>query len=62
MKRHQLIKHLERNGCILLREGGNHAIYLNPANNKRSAVVRHKELDDVLCVKSCKPLEIPPVK
>ena len=62
MKRHKLIQHLERHGCILLREGGNHAIYLNPANNKRSAVGRHKELDDLLCVKICKQLEIPAIK
>ena len=62
MKRHKLIQHLERNGCLLLREGGNHAIYLNPANNKRSAVGRHKELDDLLCTKICKQLEIPPIK
>lgn len=62
MKRHKLVQHLERHGCVLLREGGNHAIYLNPANNKRSAVGRHNELDDLLCKKICKQLEVPPVK
>ncbi len=53
MKRLKLVQHLERNGCKLLREGGNHAIYWNPANDKRSAVGRHAELDDLLCRKIC---------
>lgn len=42
MKRLVLIKHLECNGCVLMREGGNHAIYINPANKKRTAVGRHR--------------------
>ena len=62
MKRLVLIKHLERHGCVLMREGGNHSIYLNPANSKRSAVGRHRELADLLCNKICKQLDIPPVK
>ena len=62
MKRLVLIKHRERHGCVLMREGGNHAIYLNPANKKRTAVGRHRELADLLCDKICKQLDIPPVK
>jgi len=62
MKRLVLIKHLRRNGCVLMREGGNHAIYLNPINKKRTAVGRHRELSDLLCEKICKQLDIPPVK
>ena len=58
MKRLKLVQHLERHGCKLLREGGNHAIYINPANNKRTAVGRHAELDDLLCRKICKQLDI----
>jgi len=41
MKRSALVKHLEKNGCHLLREGGNHAIYINPKNQKQTAVGRH---------------------
>jgi predicted RNA binding protein YcfA (HicA-like mRNA interferase family) len=59
MKRLKLVQHLERHGCKLLREGGNHAIYINPANNKRTAVGRHTELDDLLCRKICRQLDIP---
>ncbi len=59
MKRSALVKHLEENGCYLLREGGNHAIYVNPKNRKQTAVGRHQELDNILCKKICKQLEIP---
>lgn len=62
MKRLVLIKQLERHGCVLIREGGNPSIYLNPANSKRTAVGRHRELADLLCNKICKQLDIPPVK
>jgi hypothetical protein len=33
MARQPLIRHLESYGCDVLREGGNHAIYVNPQNN-----------------------------
>jgi mRNA interferase HicA len=59
MKRAELIKHLEKNGCKLLREGSNHTIYINPLNNKQSTVGRHQELSNLLCKKICKQLEIP---
>ncbi len=58
MKRKEFIKHLEKNGCILLREGGNHSIFVNTKNKKQSAVGRHPELADLLCKKICKQLEI----
>lgn len=31
MKRKDLIRHLEAQGCELLREGGNHTIFVNRA-------------------------------
>ena len=34
MKRSKLLKYLRINGCILLREGGNHSWWINPAQNK----------------------------
>ena len=33
MKRADLVRHLTSHGCKLLREGGRHSIYYNPANN-----------------------------
>jgi hypothetical protein len=62
MKRGDLIKHLDKNGCILLREGSNHSIYINEFNKKQSAIGRHKELDNLLCRKICKQLGVPEIK
>ena len=59
MKRIDLIRHLESHGCRLLREGGEHSIYFNPANNRTSAVPRHREINDFLARRICRDLEIP---
>jgi mRNA interferase HicA len=58
MKRKKLIKHLQNQGCILLREGSNHSLYVNDAKKKVSTVPRHKEIDEFLVKKICKDLEI----
>jgi len=59
MKRRDLIKHLETNGCELLREGGKHTIFVNRAEHKTSAVPRHREINDYLARKICIDLEVP---
>jgi predicted RNA binding protein YcfA (HicA-like mRNA interferase family) len=59
MKRHALIRHLESHGCYLLREGGNHSIYVNPANDQTSAVPRHRDINDFLARKICRDLGVP---
>jgi mRNA interferase HicA len=59
MKRVDLIRHLEGNGCYLLRDGGKHSIYVNRANNQTSAVPRHREVNDFLARKICRDLGIP---
>jgi len=59
MKRLDLIRHLERNGCALLREGGRHSVYVNRASGKSSTVPRHREINDFLARKICRDLEIP---
>ncbi|HUT13672.1 MAG TPA: type II toxin-antitoxin system HicA family toxin [Thermoguttaceae bacterium] len=48
MKRQALVRHLESHGCYLLREGGNHSVYVNPEKNQSSAVPRHREISDFL--------------
>ena len=58
MKRVDLIRHLEQHGCVLLREGGNHSVYLNRATRKTSTVPRHREINDFLARKICRDLEI----
>lgn len=59
MKRLDLIRHLEAHGCELLREGGNHSVYVNRKVRKSSAVPRHREINEFLAEKICKDLEIP---
>ena len=59
MKRIDLIRHLERHGAQLLREGGNHSVYVNRTAGKTSTVPRHLEINDFLARKICKDLEVP---
>jgi mRNA interferase HicA len=58
LKRVDLIRHLERLGCELLREGGRHSVYVNRSKGTVTTVPRHRELNDFLCRKICKDLEI----
>ena len=62
MKREALLRHLRRTGCQLLREGSRHSWWHNPMQNKRSAVPRHKEIDDDLARKICRDLGIAQVR
>lgn len=59
MKRRELIRHLEKNGCEFFREGGNHTIYVNRQTQRVAPVPRHRELNRFLARKICKILEIP---
>jgi predicted RNA binding protein YcfA (HicA-like mRNA interferase family) len=56
MKRHDLIAHLESQGCHLHRDKGKHSVYLNPANRRVSTVPRHREINDFLARKICRDL------
>jgi mRNA interferase HicA len=62
MKRTQLLKHLRKNGCIFIREGGSHSWWGNPNESRRSSVPRHSEIKDHLARKICKDLGIRFVK
>ena len=59
MKRIDLIRHFERYGVQLLREGGSHSVYVNRSTGKTSTVPRHREINDFLAHKICKDLEVP---
>lgn len=59
MKRVDLIRHLEAHDCRLLREGGNHSVYVNSLTKRTSSVPRHREINDYLARKICRDLEIP---
>jgi predicted RNA binding protein YcfA (HicA-like mRNA interferase family) len=58
MKRNQLIKHLLKNGCELLREGGRHSIWKNRQTGDMTAVPRHNEIREFMARKICRDLGI----
>lgn len=63
MKRKEFERYLKNNGCVLLREGSNHSIWINTLNNVQTSVPRHPEIVNVTCKVICKQLSIPfPVK
>ena len=62
MKRRDLLRHLRKQGCEPVREGGRHSWWRNPALNLRSAIPRHNEISDVLANKICKDLGVKPIK
>jgi predicted RNA binding protein YcfA (HicA-like mRNA interferase family) len=59
MKRAKLMRHLTERGCQLLREGGRHSIYWNPANRQTTAVPRHTEIVTPVANRICKDLGVP---
>jgi len=61
MKRKELLQYLRSKGCEELREGGKHSWWHNPKLNKRSAIPRHNEINNILAKKICKDLGVEPV-
>jgi mRNA interferase HicA len=58
VKRVDLVRHLEAHGCVLLREGGNHSVFVNRTTRKATSVPRHREINEFLARKICRDLEI----
>ena len=48
MKRREFVRRLVKDGCIFLRAGAKHDLYMNPATDKKQPVPRHKEIDNDL--------------
>jgi mRNA interferase HicA len=48
MKRHELIREIERNGAVFVRHGGKHDWYQNPETNVSQPVPRHSEIKESL--------------
>jgi predicted RNA binding protein YcfA (HicA-like mRNA interferase family) len=48
MKRKELVRQLVKEGCVLLRAGARHDIYINPTTGKKQPVPRHTEIDNDL--------------
>ena len=62
MKRAKLLKQLRKHGCHLLREGGRHSVWMNPATNVKEAIPRHNEIKTRLAHKICANLGVEPPK
>jgi predicted RNA binding protein YcfA (HicA-like mRNA interferase family) len=58
VKRVVLLRHLESQGCRILREGGRHTVVANTTNRKVSTVPRHREINEFLARKICRDLEV----
>jgi len=59
VKRVALVSHLNLHGCLLVREGANHSIWKNPANQKIQALPRHREIKKFTAKGICQKLNIP---
>jgi len=62
MKRIDLIKYLNKNNCVFIREGARHSVFLNTSTKRLSTVPRHKEINNFLAKKICNDLGIEPLK
>lgn len=58
MKRIDLVRHLEANGCELLREGSRHSVFVNRSAQRTSTVPRHREINEFLAKKICRDLQV----
>ena len=48
MKRAELIRNIEKIGCVLIRHGGKHDWYQNPNTRISQPIPRHREITDSL--------------
>jgi len=48
VKRTELIRQLIEAGCVLLRHGGRHDVYLDPLTGQKQPIRRHSEIDQHL--------------
>lgn len=62
MKRNDLLRHLKKEGCLLLREGAKHSVFFNSKTRQTSTVPRHSEINNFLARKICRDLGIKEVK
>ncbi len=58
MKRKDLVGHLLKEGCVQVREGGRHTVFLNPRTKSVSTVPRHTEINGYLAKKICRDLGV----
>lgn len=59
MKRQDLIRQLEADGCVLVRHGGKHDWYHNPTTKISQPIPRHTEINEQLAKRILKMLANP---
>jgi len=62
MKRTDLIKYLNKNNCVFIREGAKHSVFFNTSIKRLSTIPRHTEINKFLAKKICHDLGIEPPK
>lgn len=60
VKRRDFIRHLEKNGYFLKREGKRHSFYVN-GKGQALAVKRHNTIDRITANKLCRDAGIPEI-
>ncbi|MDI6735273.1 MAG: type II toxin-antitoxin system HicA family toxin [bacterium] len=48
MKRKEFVRSLIKDGCVFLRPGANHDLYMNLATGRKQPIPRHTEIDNNL--------------
>ena len=46
MKKKDLVRYLQNNGCVFIREGARHSVFFNPQTKRASTIPRHNEIND----------------
>lgn len=59
MKRRDLEQHLRDQGCFPLEPGAKHDSWINPVNDRQTAVPRHKEIPIGTVAAICRQLGVP---
>jgi len=59
VKRLDIVKYFEQNGFRLLREGGNHSIFIK--GSKAVPIKRHRQLDRITANELCKQAGLKPI-
>ncbi|MGI8965482.1 MAG: type II toxin-antitoxin system HicA family toxin [Limisphaerales bacterium] len=58
MKRRELLRHLESEGCHCARDTGPHSIWRNAKTGEIQPIPRHVEIDFFLAKKICRKLSV----
>jgi mRNA interferase HicA len=61
IKRRDLVWHLVRQGCTVVRQGRRHEIWSDATGDRRSSVPRHRELPGGTVRAICRQLGVPPL-